>query len=155
MFTLSTADRPYRMFVENMREGAATLSSSGLILYANRRLAELLLRPRGAIVGSPLAAFMAGRAPIGLDEIRGPGGLGATVELDLVDGDGVAVPVLVGSSPLEVDGDRLTCLTFTDLSANRRRRTGRSTGSARPRPSGWPTCRTRRRRSPSRRRTTR
>src|SRR6185295_18180270 len=42
VFTLSTADRPYRMFVENMRDGAATLSSSGIILYANRRLAEML-----------------------------------------------------------------------------------------------------------------
>ncbi|MCU1360710.1 MAG: domain S-box, partial [Ilumatobacteraceae bacterium] len=36
VFTLSTADRPYRMFVENMRDGAATLSSSGLVMYANR-----------------------------------------------------------------------------------------------------------------------
>ena len=40
VFTLSTADRPYRMFVENMRDGAATVSASGLILYANNRLAE-------------------------------------------------------------------------------------------------------------------
>ena len=42
MFTLSSADRPYRMFVENMRDGAATVSEAGIILYANRRLAELL-----------------------------------------------------------------------------------------------------------------
>lgn len=32
VFTLTTADRPYRMFVENMHEGAATLSASGVIL---------------------------------------------------------------------------------------------------------------------------
>jgi diguanylate cyclase (GGDEF)-like protein len=100
-----------------MRDGAATLSSSGLILYANQRLADLLSCPREMIVGSPLAMFMAGGIPIGLHEIRGPGGLGATLEFDLVDADGAAVPVLVGTSPLEVDGDRLTCLTFTDLSA--------------------------------------
>src|SRR3977135_4138037 len=49
VFTLSTADRPYRMFVENMRDGAATLSASGLILFANQRLAELLSRPRESI----------------------------------------------------------------------------------------------------------
>jgi hypothetical protein len=29
VFTLSSADRPYRMFVENMRDGAATVSASG------------------------------------------------------------------------------------------------------------------------------
>ena len=106
VFTLSTADRPYRMFVENMRDGAATLSSSGLILYANRRLAELLSCSRETIVGSPLAIFVAGGVPIGLDKIRGPGGPGGTVEFDLVDGNGAAVPVLVGTSPLEVDGDQ-------------------------------------------------
>jgi diguanylate cyclase (GGDEF)-like protein len=117
VFTMSTADRPYRMFVENMRDGAATLSSSGLILYANQRLADLLSCPREMIVGSPLAMFMAGGIPIGLHEMRGPGGLGDTLEFDLVDANGVTVPVLVGTSPLEVDGDRLTCLTFTDLSA--------------------------------------
>jgi diguanylate cyclase (GGDEF)-like protein len=119
VFSLSTADRPYRMFVENMRDGAATLSSSGLILYANRRLAELLSCSRESIVGSPLATFVASGLPTGLEEIQGPGGLGATVEFDLVDANGVAVPVLVGSSPLEVDGDHLTCLTFTDLSAQK------------------------------------
>jgi diguanylate cyclase (GGDEF)-like protein len=119
VFTLSTADRPYRMFVENMRDGAATLSSSGLILYANRRLAELLSCPREKIVGSPLAMFVADGAPVGLEKLRAPDGLGTTLEFDLVDGNGVIVPVLVGASPLEVDGDHLTCLTFTDLSAQK------------------------------------
>jgi len=119
VFTLSTADRPYRIFVENMRDGAVTLSSTGLILYANRRLAELLSRPRATIVGSPLAQFVSGVVPFELDEIRGPTGLGSTVEFDLIDSRGLAVPVLVGISPLEVDGDSLTCLTFTDLSGQK------------------------------------
>jgi diguanylate cyclase (GGDEF)-like protein len=117
VFTLATADRPYRIFVENMRDGAVTLSSNGLILYANRRLAELLSRPRATIVGSPLKTFVAGTVPFDLESLRGPSGQGATVEFDLIDSAGRAVPVLVGISPLEVDGgDNLTCLTFTDLS---------------------------------------
>ena len=119
VFSLSTADRPYRIFVENMRDGAATLAASGLILYANRRLAELLARPQESIVGAPLSTFLPADAAIGLETLRGPGGLGATLEFDLINADGVAVPVLVGTSPLEVDGERLTCLTFTDLSAQK------------------------------------
>jgi diguanylate cyclase (GGDEF)-like protein/PAS domain S-box-containing protein len=118
VFGLTTADRPYRMFVEHMRDGAATLSSSGLILYANRRLAELLSRSREAIVGSPLAEFVAGGART-LQQIPGPGGIGATIEFDLVDAVGACVPVLVGASPLEIDGALLTCLTFTDLTARK------------------------------------
>ncbi|MEA2223163.1 MAG: hypothetical protein QOH83_1539 [Solirubrobacteraceae bacterium] len=119
--TLSTADRSYRMFVENMRDGAATLSSSGLVVYANRRLAEMLACSRETIVGSPLATFMDARVQLGLAELRGPDGLGATIELDLVDANGVVVPVQVGSSPLVVDAeaDDLTCLTFTDLTAHK------------------------------------
>jgi diguanylate cyclase (GGDEF)-like protein len=112
---LSTADRPYRIFVENMREGAATVSSSGLILYANRRLADLLSCSIETVVGSPLATFVAGGVSLGLEEFRGPAGLGATVELDLIDGGGGTVPVLVGASPITSDGEQLLCLTFTDL----------------------------------------
>jgi diguanylate cyclase (GGDEF)-like protein/PAS domain S-box-containing protein len=119
VFTLSTADRPYRMFVENMRDGAATLSASGLILYANQRLAQLLSCSRAEIIGSPLATFVAGGFPNALNQFRGPDALAGTVEFDLVGSDGNAVSVLVGVSPLEVDGDHLTCLTFTDLSAQK------------------------------------
>jgi diguanylate cyclase (GGDEF)-like protein len=109
VFTLSTADRPYRKFVENMRDGAATISPSGLILFVNRRLAELLSCAPDTIVGSPLSRFMAVEVPTGTSVEE--------LELELLDADGVAVPVLVGISSLEVDGDQLTCLTFTDLSA--------------------------------------
>src|SRR5664279_5646232 len=53
VFTLSSADRPYRMFVENMRDGAATVSESGIVLYANLRLAELAAGPLADLIGSP------------------------------------------------------------------------------------------------------
>jgi diguanylate cyclase (GGDEF)-like protein/PAS domain S-box-containing protein len=119
VFTLSTADRPYRMFVESMRDGAATLSAEGIILYANRRLAAMLSCSPERVVGSPLASFLGAGVTLGLEEIRGPGGCGATLELELVDANGSNIPVHVGMSPLEVDGDHLVCLTFTDLSAQK------------------------------------
>jgi diguanylate cyclase (GGDEF)-like protein len=119
VFTLSTADRPYRIFVENMRDGAATLSASGIILYANQRLAGLLSLPRETIVGMPLAALIPGKRALGRDQLRGEDGVGATFELDLLDAAGMPVPVLVGSSPLDVSGEPVTCLTFTDLAALR------------------------------------
>ena len=117
MSTLSTADRLYRIFIENMRDGAATLSETGVVLYANRRLAELLDRSREEIVGSPLAQFVARVVP--MQELQGPEGRGATLEINLVDSKGQEVPVLVGGAPIDVDGERLTCLTFTDVSGQR------------------------------------
>jgi diguanylate cyclase (GGDEF)-like protein len=117
VFSLSTADRPYRTFVENMRDGAATLSPDGLVLYANRRLIELLGRPREQIVGAQLATFVAGGATLELAEIQA--GPGATFECELLAAGGAGVPVQVGVTTLLVDDDRMTCLTFTDLSAHK------------------------------------
>jgi diguanylate cyclase (GGDEF)-like protein/PAS domain S-box-containing protein len=117
VFTLSTADHPYRMFVENVRDGAATLSADGTILYANRRLAELLACSREGLPGAALAEHVASASQAGLEQIRAAHRPGTELELELVDGLGVAVPVRVASWPLDVNGEALTCLTFTDLSA--------------------------------------
>ncbi|MGK2950345.1 MAG: putative bifunctional diguanylate cyclase/phosphodiesterase [Acidimicrobiales bacterium] len=119
VFTLSTADRPYRHFVENMRDGAATLSPDGVILYGNRRLAELLACTRAELLGARLSAFMYGHDDLDWTTTRGSGPGGTTVELDLIDVRGATVPVLVGISPLVEEDDDLVCLTFTDLSAQR------------------------------------
>jgi len=45
IFTLRTADQPYRLMVEQMREGALKLSDDGTILYCNNRFAELVASP--------------------------------------------------------------------------------------------------------------
>jgi diguanylate cyclase (GGDEF)-like protein/PAS domain S-box-containing protein len=119
VFTLTTADRPYRMFVENMRDGAATVSERGLILYANARLAALLGRSRDEVVGCPLADFLVGGASAIPAEMLDHDGVSITVEATLIDSTGHQVPALVGISPLEVDGGQLSCLTFTDLTAQK------------------------------------
>jgi len=42
IFTLQGAELPYRVLIEDMNEGALTLTMDGVILYANRRFAEML-----------------------------------------------------------------------------------------------------------------
>ncbi len=59
VYTLSTADRPYRIFVENMQEGAATLSPVGVVLFANQRLGELLGCPVPNVVAREMSEFVA------------------------------------------------------------------------------------------------
>jgi PAS domain S-box-containing protein len=116
VFTLSSADRPYRMFVENMRDGAATVSDSGIILYANRRLADLLGFPLPQIIGSPISSIIASGDHAALLGISGPAGArGGTIEAALDAGDGNRIPVRVNASTLDVDGHGLICLTFADL----------------------------------------
>ncbi|MEI6280374.1 MAG: circadian clock KaiB family protein, partial [Verrucomicrobiae bacterium] len=40
---------PYRLLIEQMSDGALTLSREGRILYANQRLAALTLEPRSVL----------------------------------------------------------------------------------------------------------
>src|SRR5690349_20553567 len=55
IYTLRNADQPYRLMVEQMREGALTLSAEGTILYCYQRFAELMARPAERIAGHPFA----------------------------------------------------------------------------------------------------
>jgi PAS domain S-box-containing protein len=59
VFSLASAETPYRIIVEEMNEGAASLSADGTILYCNRRFAELVSVPVEQIVGSNFARFIA------------------------------------------------------------------------------------------------
>src|SRR6267143_338826 len=49
--TLKGGEPAYRMLVEAMSEGAATLSSDGAVLYSNRKFAEMIRRPLGKVAG--------------------------------------------------------------------------------------------------------
>jgi len=59
LFTLKTAEQPYRMLIEQMQEGALMLTPSGDVLYCNRRFAELVAATPETIVGRPVAPFVA------------------------------------------------------------------------------------------------
>ena len=61
IYTLRTADQPYRLMVEQMHEGALTLSAEGTVLYCNARFAELVAPTSVDIVGQPFAQFVAPR----------------------------------------------------------------------------------------------
>src|SRR5438477_4087223 len=56
VFTLHGAEHPYRVLVEAMNEGAATMTNDGLVLFANQHFARMLDRPLEQLIGSPLSA---------------------------------------------------------------------------------------------------
>ena len=59
VYTLESADRPYRVLIEQMQEGAVTLGEDGTVLYCNRRLAGLLNTPQERVIGQALLSFVA------------------------------------------------------------------------------------------------
>ncbi|MBW6500032.1 MAG: PAS domain-containing protein [Bacteroidales bacterium] len=58
VYSISSAETPYRTFIEEMSEGAVTLSKEGTILYCNRRFAELVQSPYNRVIGSSLKHFI-------------------------------------------------------------------------------------------------
>jgi PAS domain S-box-containing protein len=57
--SLKGGEPAYRMLVEAMSEGAATLSRNGAVLYCNRRFAELMSRPQEKIIGIAVQSLVA------------------------------------------------------------------------------------------------
>jgi PAS domain S-box-containing protein len=56
---LKGGEPAYRMLVEAMSEGAATLSREGALLYCNRRFAELVRRPHEKMIGIAVQSLIA------------------------------------------------------------------------------------------------
>ncbi|MEN6343132.1 MAG: PAS domain S-box protein [Methanospirillum sp.] len=61
IYTLEGADYPYRVLVENIQEGALTLTTTGVILYANAAFAGMRNLPLSAVLGTSLADHIAPR----------------------------------------------------------------------------------------------
>jgi len=58
VYTLHSAEEPYRNLVEQMQEGAVVMTPTGQILYANSRFATLVGEPLESVVGSRVGRFV-------------------------------------------------------------------------------------------------
>ncbi|KAA2214173.1 PAS domain-containing sensor histidine kinase [Teichococcus oryzae] len=117
VYTLESADRPYRVLIEQMREGAVTLSPDGTILYGNHRLSEMLELPQEQVIGRDLGLFLPeGERPV-LAWLLREGGRG---ELTLRGARGGEMPVAASLGWLAVEGEgAVLCGVLSDLSAQR------------------------------------
>jgi len=119
VFTLASADRPYRTFVENMPGGAVTISGDGIVLYANAALADLLVSTVDDVVGHHVSELVTRASWEILAKIIAPAAAG-TVEALLVASTDAVVPVRVSSSVWQdARGADVTCLVVFDLTRER------------------------------------
>lgn len=121
LYTHYSADRPYRVIVEEMGDGAVTVSERGVILYANDRVAKLLGRDRAGLLGADVAELVTPASAHTLAELMDAGpGVTRRAELDLR-GDAVGpVTVLASVTGLDIDGVVVRCLIVADLTDERR-----------------------------------
>ncbi len=124
VYTLESADRPYRVLIEQMQEGAVTLNADGLILYANQRFAEIVRDRRETLIGQGVGRYFAGAdGEVFLRRLARLDGMGADGELTLRASDGTEVPVNLSLVDLAAEPGmpRVVCGVVTDLTNNRRR----------------------------------
>lgn len=118
VFTLQGADRPYRIMVEVMSEGAATLSAEGVILYSNRRLAEMLGAELDQVIGASIERYVAPGAWRRTRELIDKAGAGAARDsVELVRADGQSMITYVAMAALEHETEGALVAVFTDVSA--------------------------------------
>ncbi len=60
VFTLQGAEHPYRLLVETIEDGAATLSNDGTILYSNRSFANIFGAQLERFIGSQIEHYVSG-----------------------------------------------------------------------------------------------
>ncbi len=124
VFTLKGADHSYRIFLEEMHEGAATLTAQGVILYCNRRFAAIVGTPLEDVIGGSIYRFVreGERTDLGTVLTAGLKGAGKG-ELTFRNGRAAvgSVPVYLAASALPLEEEvEAVCLVVTDLTEQKR-----------------------------------
>ncbi len=121
VFTLHGTEHAYRIFVEAMNEGAATVAFDGTILYGNRCFADLVGKPLDKVIGTSVFDLI---PPAEKDTFeaffRNSLASSSKVELNLRTAAGDLVPVYVSGKSFEEFGSRALCMVITDLSEQKR-----------------------------------
>ncbi len=120
IFTLKGADHSYRVLVETMTEGAATMATDGTILYCNRHLATMLHVPLEKLFGSTFSSYV---LPADLPRLASCLGR-CTDDLDkdeitLITDQGNRIPVLFSCCSVDLSGTRGVGVVLTDISAQK------------------------------------
>ena len=121
VYTLDNADRPYRVLIEQIQEGAVTLGADGTIYYCNQRLAHMLGVAHERVAGQLLQPFLRAEdadafAALLATAQHGP----ARGEFTLRTPTGEERPVYVSLSPLQRDDQGLLlCGVLTDQTQQR------------------------------------
>ena len=116
VFTLQGAEHPYRVLVETMNEGAATLDKDGTVLYANASFAGILGVRLEVVIGTPLQKHFSPQEETNLKTLIGNGIRGESRgEVSLTGPEGQRRLVRLSLSPVHDFGMRTICVIATDM----------------------------------------
>src|SRR6476660_6707442 len=113
VYTLHSAEEPYRTLVEEMHEGAVVLTARGDIAYANAAFAALIGQPLESVVGCRFDQFVSASDRLDVETLIARGGGRCRSRLIGPGSQGVEVSLSL-STTKPPSGDRLN-LIVTDL----------------------------------------
>jgi PAS domain S-box-containing protein len=117
VYTLDGAVHVYRVLIETMSEGAAALDRSGIILFGNRQLAEMIGVSTEQAIGRHFQSFLDGRHRAAFDEqLTNVATSTLSLNVELMSADGTRRPVHISTGVLELGDVSGICLVATDLS---------------------------------------
>jgi len=120
IYTLKGADESYRVLVETMNEGTATIASDGTILYSNNRLAAMLKMPLEQVIGTSIRLHIAGSDLPKFDDLLKKGlETDCYGELSLKAGEGT-LPVHLSLSSVRSKGIDCAVIVITDLTEQKK-----------------------------------
>ena len=116
VLTLEGADHPYRVLVETINDGVATLDPEGTILYANNRFAAILRLPTPNFVGTSLQSHVSPSDRSILQQLIAQGASANTqgeITLNAVEGRSRIVRLVF--TPVKNSGHPNICVVATEL----------------------------------------
>ncbi|MGB4400539.1 MAG: ATP-binding protein [Daejeonella sp.] len=120
IFTLKSADHAYRIFIEQMTEGAVTLNESNLIISSNTQFAKMIGLSLEKVIGQPFEKFLPANYLASFkflifkawkNNVKG--------ELKIKSESGYDTPVLLSLKTLELDEGNSMSIILTDLSSQK------------------------------------
>ncbi len=117
VYSLKSAEHPYRAIVESINEGAVTLTNDGIILYSNMRFAEMTKQPLEKIISASFYDFIPRRQRNLFSELLKTGMKeGTKGRFNLITGvEGVVLPVHISLNSLLIDNKPSLSMVITNL----------------------------------------
>ena len=119
VYTLSTADYPYRLMIDEMNQGAVSVSPESIILYSNRNFSNILGTNGTNLSGTEFGDFVVeGMRDQFLEDLEAAHSQGIRRDYVLKHRTGREIPVLISFAKLQPETNTIS-IVVTDLTSQK------------------------------------
>jgi signal transduction histidine kinase len=116
VYTETTADKPYRILIEKMHEGAVTINEEGIIIYCNSSFATIVNLPLQKVIGTIFENYIDDSSKKHIEALRENGTLDILKEeVYLYASGGKEISMLMSANALWLDAVFVVNIILTDL----------------------------------------